>query len=154
MGPIIKYKGLEINYDGKLLRTPHWRCGYCRVVDGTTYIGDDGLEHPVDPKTVGQFTGLLDSNDKEVYGGDIFEITANPYIYNEKVETKVRFTVIWNDKEACFDAQVYSIDPSKKWPACYGLTIGDIHNITDFFNDQDSAEIIGNIHQEEHYGVK
>jgi len=124
-------------------------------VMGTTYIGDDGVERPVDPKTVGQFTGILDSNEKEVYTGDIFEITANPYIDKKYVDVKVRFVVIWNDKGACLDVQVHDVDPANdNYDPRYGLTIGDIQDIMLFFHDESGTEISSNIHEEAYYDNK
>jgi len=172
MGPIIKYKGLEIDNAGKLLKKPHWRYGYCRVVMGTTYIGDDGVERPVDPKTVGQFTGILDSNEKEVYTGDIFEVTFHPNIYEPKYNSdgvecgedytvhpgvEVKFAVIWQTECAGFSAQIIDVEPkgvlvgSTKIPR-REIAVGDIHALDDFFNEYRSEEIIGNIYEKEAKG--
>ena len=35
------------------------------------YDQDTGMEHDVDPETVGQFTGLVDKNRNKIFGGDI-----------------------------------------------------------------------------------
>lgn len=76
--------GRELKFRGKRTDNGEWAFGYL-VVDesGENHIVDNfGTSYSwdaVDPKTVGQLTGLKDKNGKEIYEGDIFQPRYNRF---------------------------------------------------------------------------
>ena len=80
----------EIKFRGKTLSDDHeWLYGNLNLNDdgksAIMRIGDFWSLQPVNPDTVGQFTGLKDSTGKEIYEGDIVRFELPPMVLtNEK----------------------------------------------------------------------
>lgn len=78
----------EILFRGKRLDNLAWETGSLVIVrmdchDAQYYIADKmtGYHTPVDPASIGQYTGLKDMNDKRIFEGDI--VAQNWYDYDE-----------------------------------------------------------------------
>lgn len=98
----------EILFKGKRKDNGEWVEGYyvfdeCTViVKGLSYSNrNDGkiempLVYPVDPATVGQFTGLVDKNGKRIFEGDIVRHhNDNPYAIPTIIE---KGEVFWDER--------------------------------------------------------
>lgn len=67
-----------IKFRGQSIRSQKWIIG--GIGDNNTDIIRGGIAIPVDPKTVGQFTGFKDIDGKEIFEGDLIQNDAHPNI--------------------------------------------------------------------------
>jgi len=105
-----------------------WPEYHCSIVESYTWDEHDRIH--VDPKTVGQFTGLLDKNGKEIYEGDKIRFTGGgPYAHEV-------MRVFWHLPYLRFSMQPLYVTSNniEKW----GVEMG---------GDARSYEILGNIYE-------
>jgi len=128
-------------YRGKRKDTGEWVYGY--LIGKDVIVGDIvefceeyfNCEYwwRVDPKTVGQYTGQHDRNEREIYEGDIIRVV------DTDEDEEWTFVVEYEDGGYWFDVTklIYDFD------VC---SFGFVNKILDYLE----YEIIGNIHDHPH----
>lgn len=130
----------EIKFRGKSINNGKWIHGSLVGTDviagGYAKTWDDDLEldewEKVDPETVGQYTGLRDANDVEIYEGDLILYKGNKgKVFFDEVNMQFMFETEDGGYEFC-NGQVYD-----EWPE-YGTyeVIGNIYDNPEYTHDQ------------------
>jgi len=116
-----KEKMREIKFRGKRLDNGEWVIGLLVKMWGEWHIldwDDENTAYPVEPNTVGQYTGLKDKNGKDIWEGDIVE-------WENLIKTNMRSVIAYRDRMFCFvDA---NNEPEEIW-CCSFTKIGNIHD--------------------------
>ena len=118
-----------IKFRGKRIDNGEWAYGSLAETHGIPTTPDNPVYmmdwHEVDPATVGQFTGLLDKNGKEIYEGDILMLGSSDAGICE---------VKWNESQLAFCIRFY-----------YERNLG-IRPLGAWARDGKDIAILGNIH--------
>lgn len=154
----------DIEFRGKRTDNGEWVYGYYAHLHKTTYcFKEDCDAHPenelhrmifereqdwglpnyhlqvdVDPKTVGQYTGLKDKNGTKIFEGDILKGFNYPYKHEE--EFNYFAEVLWFENSPAFGIYTFKNPKSE----VSGISEGN----TDYMEDwiPNSWEVIGNIY--------
>ena len=86
----------------------------------------------VDPRSIGQFTGLTDKNGKKIFEGDIINYEYETF---NKQKILVKYVIQYNAYEARFRAEL--------------TNDGIMYDLLAFRETQKRAEVIGNIYDNE-----
>jgi len=126
----------ENKFRGKRKIDGKWVYGYLigtdvivgEIVEFSDEYFNTEFWYKVDPKTVGQSTGLKDKNGKEIYEGDILE--SNHKLF--------RFEVIWSEDWAMFTVKGDSVEALIRWDT-YCEVIGNIYENPELLKGEETA---------------
>ena len=118
----------QIKFRGKSIHTNKWVYGNLRIFGERAYISaiDSHAQSEVHLSTIGQFTGLTDSNGKKIYEGDILSTDLSKS-YCEVVFRNGCFVLCLNDGEEDFYDILAPLEDSVAQTK-YHAVIGNIHD--------------------------
>lgn len=133
----------EILFRGKRKDDGEWVEGYLFCTWSKAYIlwgTTNGIPNMVEvnPKTVGQYTGLHDKNGKRIFEGDILKGERYPYCYEG--EYNYFAEVVWFEDTPAFGLYTFKNPASK----VSGISSGNCEYMEGF--ESVDWEVIGNIH--------
>ena len=147
----------EIKFRGKRLSDGEWIYGdlqhnvdCLKIREWEIDVNQIPKSYVVDDKTVGQFTGLKDKNDKKIYEGDIIKVGeyiinyGNIYYYKNGDLLVIVSLFPIMDVRCIEDYQAHiknNVDFSLN-----GYKVRPRANSYEIWNFQRSLEVIGNIH--------
>ncbi len=115
----------EVLFRGKRTDNGEWAEGF--LVDAR-HVGNWVIAEPVNPETVGQFTGLTDKNGKKIFEGDIIKYMDS----DEKPIAVIKFGT----------GRILGVGFYVEWESSQPCLRQDIA----FWATKREIEIIGNIH--------
>lgn len=133
-----------IKFRGQNPYTKEWKYGYYFV---RTQLGigypqiwqEDGTPVPIDPETVGQYTGYLDKHNKKIYEGDI--------IYH--CYFKAYYQIIWGKfSDCCVQGETWVMSPDV-WQCTLGYWCqqSDQENAEYGYDEDSGVEVVGNVYE-------
>lgn len=140
----IKFRGKRIDngewaYGGGIYINIESKLGFI-VVDGGT---DEGARNYIIPETAGQFIGLTDKNEKDVYSGDIIQL----YKYDNFKDYTFKYekAVVW--KDGAFHPDIKVVKFMYGSFVIWSDLIGDYRCFANLARPGEQFEVIGNIYQ-------
>lgn len=130
----------QINFRGKSSRDGEWFFGnlYDKDTKGNTHIMS--LERGclvIDPDTVGQYTGLHDRKDREIYEGDILFVEFADKSGGNQLVGWSKETASWGIMSTY---EYQSLKDGYDWPEF------ESHTLLAFLRHAITCEVVGNIH--------
>lgn len=132
-----------IKFRAKALVNNEWVYGDLHIRSAFAHIhADVGASYKIDTDTIGQFTGLLDKNGKEIYEGDIVDFDDKPYCVNG---SKYQGAVVMHNGawcvqhyEKCFDVHLYSPLFADDFANRKTIILGNIHDNTELLKEDEA----------------